>query len=53
MNENYTISHDLLQEVVTFLSKRPYVDVFQLVPKLMSLEKIPEPVPEPETPANA
>lgn len=52
MNKNYPISHDLLQEVVTFLSQRPYVDVFKLIPKLWALQPIPEPEVDPKEPSS-
>lgn len=52
MNENYTISHDLLQETVNFLAKYPYADVFKLIPKLWALQPIPESKADPKEPSS-
>ena len=53
MTKDYTISEDLLQETVNFLARRPYEDVFKIVPRLTELRPNPEPEVDPkETPSD-
>lgn len=47
--ETLSIPKDLAQAVVNYLATRPYQEVHQFMPALLSLQPIPQPEPKPET----
>lgn len=39
--KTYLISQELAQKILTYLGTKPFVEVHQLVPGLLSLEELP------------
>lgn len=45
---NLLITTEQRDALVQYLQTRPYMEVYQALPLLMSLQEAPEPAPEPE-----
>lgn len=46
--KEYIVSADVLQNILNYLSERPYKDVFQLIQALQSsIKPVPENAPQP------
>ena len=47
--KNFIIAEELLNTTLTYLGRKPYIEVFQLIDKLRNVEEVKEEVKEEPT----